>query len=1127
MLTTQNPIILGVPMLQIFHRLLLLSMTGCPDCPLVQLNSGMTELQRLWGMVTISWEMLLSDDWDRLFQPLFDEYFNPSIKALSLVQEVVASRAVILADSPVSTSIDQDASSAKPKNFKQAITKPSWIEAMQEEIHEFQRLEVWELVPCPNKMLLIKLKWIYKVKTDEFGGVLKNKARLVAQGFRQEEGINFEESFALVARIEAIRIFVANATHKNMTIYQMDVNTAFLNGELKEKVYVSQPEGFVDQDNPSHVYKLKKALYSLKQAPLAIMSSITTQQAKLDLELVPKETRLEIGKCNGRLNPRKKQREPTFQVVLDDSVHKHDTFYRFKLDKKKRFKLNIETFRDIFHICPKVHGQDFDALPIDEEIVSFLRELGHTREINDVIVDQMHQPWRTFDALINKSLSGKTTGLDKLPILPESLTSPEMKETKAYKTYLGFATGATPPKIERKFKKASPSKEDLSLNLVPVDKEPKSAKKKVHAKKTARKQTSKVVIRDTPTVSSSKQKGKTHLSGYGAAKIKPSITYDRNNDQDSSGKGSEQENDSDDDKTQSDNENESDFENETDENETGSEYDHQDDQEVEDDEEEKEDEFVRTLSHYSPTDDEDETNEESKVEDKAEGGKDEGMDYTTNLLYDDVDVRMNELTHADEEFVQEEGIDAEMIDAQQGKENLENTFDQVIEDAHVTISTIAKETEVLVTNCSRSSDLASKFLNFVDIPLRDAKIVSLIDVPVHHEVLSTQTSTLLRVPVSVITTIPKSLPSFTPSPLLSTPIPTSTTEETNPQYALPDFASIVEESLKDVVLAKESSQPKSTYEAAAMLTKFKLKKILIDKIDRSQSYLTAVEHKECYNGLIKSYDLDKPLFSTYNVYSLKRSQKDKDKDEDPFTGSDRGLKKRKTSKNVEPSKGPKTKESKSGSSKGTKSQSKSSRKSVQDEEPEFEVATSDMPQDQEEYKGNDDEEPKREAASKSSDDKPSKTFDDLMSTLIDFFAFIMNGLKINNLTQETLLGPAFKLLKGTCTNYTKLEYDFEECYKALSEKLDWNNLEGGDYPFDLTKPLPLVMSGNRLKVPVDYFFNNDLNGPPVKVGDEAVHKELGDKMERVVATSSRLEAEKDSGNINRTQSMATLNEPSP
>ncbi|GJR77037.1 retrovirus-related pol polyprotein from transposon TNT 1-94 [Tanacetum coccineum] len=100
-------------------------------------------------------------------------------------------------------------------------------------------------------------------------GVLKNKARLVAQGFKQEEGIDFEESFAPVARIEAIRIFIANVAHKNMTIYQMEVKTAFLNGELKEEVYVSQPEGFVDQENPSHVYKLRKALYGLKLAPRA------------------------------------------------------------------------------------------------------------------------------------------------------------------------------------------------------------------------------------------------------------------------------------------------------------------------------------------------------------------------------------------------------------------------------------------------------------------------------------------------------------------------------------------------------------------------------------------------------------------------------------------------------------------------------------------------------------------------------------------------------------------------------------------------------------------------------------------------------------------------------------------
>ncbi|GKA28222.1 retrovirus-related pol polyprotein from transposon TNT 1-94 [Tanacetum coccineum] len=208
---------------------------------------------------------------------MFDEYFNPPIIVVTLVPVANAPKAVDLAKSPVSTSIDQDAPSTT--HFHDDLLheflhegsasqgSSSNIDAMQEEIHEFERLQVWELVSYPDKVMLIKLKWIYKIKTDKFGEVLKNKDRLVAQGFRQEKGIDFEESIASVARIEAILIFIANAANKNMTIFQMDVKTAFLNGELKEEVHVSQPEGFFDQDNPSHVYKLKKALYGLKQAP--------------------------------------------------------------------------------------------------------------------------------------------------------------------------------------------------------------------------------------------------------------------------------------------------------------------------------------------------------------------------------------------------------------------------------------------------------------------------------------------------------------------------------------------------------------------------------------------------------------------------------------------------------------------------------------------------------------------------------------------------------------------------------------------------------------------------------------------------------------------------------------------
>ncbi|GKE28699.1 retrovirus-related pol polyprotein from transposon TNT 1-94 [Tanacetum coccineum] len=172
----------------------------------------------------------------------------------------------------------------EPKNFKEALLEFSWIDASQEEIHEFKRLDVWELVPCPDLAMIIKLKWTFKVKQDKFKGVLENKARLVAKGYRQEDGIDFEESFAPVDRIEAIHIFITNAANifitnaanKNMTIYQMDVKMTFLNGELHEEVYVNQPEGFVDQDNPTQVYRLKKALYGLKQAPRAWYDMISS-----------------------------------------------------------------------------------------------------------------------------------------------------------------------------------------------------------------------------------------------------------------------------------------------------------------------------------------------------------------------------------------------------------------------------------------------------------------------------------------------------------------------------------------------------------------------------------------------------------------------------------------------------------------------------------------------------------------------------------------------------------------------------------------------------------------------------------------------------------------------------------
>nr|GFB39070.1 retrovirus-related Pol polyprotein from transposon TNT 1-94 [Tanacetum cinerariifolium] len=152
-------------------------------------------------------------------------------------------------------------------NVAEALRDADWVGAMQDELDQFARLKVWRLVPRPEGTSVIKTKWIFKNKKDESNLLIRNKARLVAVGYSQQKGIDYDETFASVARIEVIRLFLAYATHKDFTVYQMDVKTTFLNGILKEEVYVGQPFGFVNKQYPDHVYALDKALYGLKQAP--------------------------------------------------------------------------------------------------------------------------------------------------------------------------------------------------------------------------------------------------------------------------------------------------------------------------------------------------------------------------------------------------------------------------------------------------------------------------------------------------------------------------------------------------------------------------------------------------------------------------------------------------------------------------------------------------------------------------------------------------------------------------------------------------------------------------------------------------------------------------------------------
>jgi len=157
----------------------------------------------------------------------------------------------------------------EPKNQKEAITDEHLIIAMQEELNQFERNNVWELVKKPENYPIIGTKWVFRNKLDENGIVMRNKIRLVAKVYNREEGIDYKETYAPVARLEAIRMLLAYASIMDFKLYQMDVKSAFLNDFIQEEVYIAQPFGFENLDKPNHVFKLKKALYGLKQAPRA------------------------------------------------------------------------------------------------------------------------------------------------------------------------------------------------------------------------------------------------------------------------------------------------------------------------------------------------------------------------------------------------------------------------------------------------------------------------------------------------------------------------------------------------------------------------------------------------------------------------------------------------------------------------------------------------------------------------------------------------------------------------------------------------------------------------------------------------------------------------------------------
>nr|GEW75980.1 retrovirus-related Pol polyprotein from transposon TNT 1-94 [Tanacetum cinerariifolium] len=441
--------------------------------------------------------------------------------------------------SPSSTLVDQDA----PLPSKSQTTPETQSFVIPQDVEEDNHdIEVWELVPRPDKVMVITLKWIYKVKLDELGWILKNNARLVARGYRQEEGIDFEESFAPVTRLEAIWIFLTYAAHKNMALYGLkqaprawhDMLSSFLISQdfskvqwilnldtpMVEKSKLDEDKegkvvdsshyrgsayrkartcskkdlsipmwnrswglwyskdssivltAFVDADHAGcqdtrrstsdiryHFIKeqvengvielyfvntkyqlgnlFTKALSrdrieflinklgmrsftpeTLKQLTNEVDETMDTtidQQVAMDEALVPHAKRLRIGRSNLRLLSDIKSKESTLQLVYD--VLRPSPFFKaFLMDNKKHI-VNLESFREMLHICPRLPHQPFVEPPFEEEILAFLHFLRHSgaiRKLTDVNINKLLQPWRFFAAIINKCLTGKSSGYDSL-----------------------------------------------------------------------------------------------------------------------------------------------------------------------------------------------------------------------------------------------------------------------------------------------------------------------------------------------------------------------------------------------------------------------------------------------------------------------------------------------------------------------------------------------------------------------------------------------------------------------------------------------------------------------------------------------------------------------------------------
>ncbi|GJQ94347.1 retrovirus-related pol polyprotein from transposon TNT 1-94 [Tanacetum coccineum] len=772
------------------------------------------------------------------------------------------------------------------------------------------------------------------------------------------------------------------------------------------------------------------------------------------------------------------------------TVDKHKASYQFKIDNKK-FSVNVEVFRDILNICPMIQSQEFDEHPTKAEALSFIRELSHSGEIKyitnvssldkirlsrvQILWGMYYKKNLDFVALIWEDLAYQIDNIDSKKqdkmfyhrftkiiihhfltkdksilmrnkmfmhaarddsvlgtmrfvsrhadtqlygaILPETMTNQAMLDSVAYKNYYVIASGAEPPKSRKSQKKS-----DSAIS----SKESPSKKKSTKAKKVASAKSK--PTKKTASVKADRGKGLNVLSKVALSKAAQLKEVAKRSKKDfhishASGLGDG-----------------TDFESGV--------PDEQHHKTSGTDEGTSTKSGVPNVPKYDSESDKEswgnsgEEDEDDENDSKDENGNDDNDDSDGNDDDDGNDdrIKIPVLNQTSTEYYEKEEV--EKIDNEEKMDEKED--DEVTKELYDDVNV----------------NLGNKDADMTNVDQADNEIASFMDTIVHHKEPGSQTSSLYTVPITAVpeitsvftTTIPLPPPFFNPLPQQATPTPTPIASEATTSFpSLPDFSFVfkfndrvtnMEKVLSEIKQVDQYAQAlsfipaKSTYEAAASLSEFKLTKILIDNMEKNKSYDKADYKMELYDALVKSYQTGKDLFDTYGeAFTLKRSRDDREKDQDPSAGSDRGTKRRKSRKEAESSRDSRSKEKKSSSTSkdASHSQHKPFGKSAHAEEPIHTVDDSRVQQNQEFDTGNNDEQPADKEVSKvdwfkkperpqtpdpnwnkrqhidfrppqawisqvARAEEPRTSFDELMDTSFDFSTFVLNKLNIKDLT---------------------------------------------------------------------------------------------------------------------------------